>query len=250
MRLLLFVKIFTILILCNLNLAICQEEEPSSPLKQGKTIYPIKIGIFGGIQIPISPDELVNKPTTATKAVDKSLLNGLNGLGYGSTINFGAVVKYPLSKKINLGTNLEYFGWKGEYNCDCIDTVSRSNNSLTLVHLGIFLQYAIYRNLYVAPEISLNVFGAKATENSNRGILDFSKSYTRIGIGLGIGYEIDISSNMALDLFAKCQAPNLFLGSTNSINYKEAEALINSKSSRDESTIFIISFNIGLLYSL
>ena len=88
------------------------------------------------------------------------------------------------------------------------------------------------------------------TENSSRGNLDFSKSYTRIGVGLLLGYEIPLSNKFTVDIFAKGQFPNLLLGKESSDPNSESESLINSKNETAEAKLFLISFNIGILFSL
>ncbi|OGU16088.1 MAG: hypothetical protein A2X61_13325 [Ignavibacteria bacterium GWB2_35_12] len=213
-------------------------------------MHPIIIGVLGGINLPLSPSELVNKPTTATQYVQQSLLNGLNGLGFQSTYNFGIVAKYTLSKKFLLGANIEYSGWKSINSCNCNDTIGKSENKLTLFHFGFFLQYFIYKNLYAVPEISFNILGARVTENSVRGNLDFSKSYPRIGAGLGLGYEIPLTNKFTFDLSAKRQFLNLLLNKENHNTNSESESLINSKNETKEATLFILSFNIGILFTL
>jgi hypothetical protein len=227
-----------------------QHNTPDTPLLPSEKIHSIKIGVFGGFNEPISPTEIVNKPTTATMNVQQSLLNGLDGLGYQSTYNIGIVAKYPLSQKYLSGINIEYSGWKSTNSCNCYDSVGISENKLTMIRFGFFIQYFIYKNLYVIPELSFNLFGVNITENSLRGNLDFSKSYTRIGAGLGLGYEILLTSKYSLDLTAKGQLPNLLLGKENNNSNSESESLINSKNETKEATLFILSFNIGILLSL
>jgi len=241
-----------ILLLCfNFVIGLGQEETtPATPLKPGEAIHQLKIGVFGGANYPLSPSVLVNKPTSATKSVQNSLLNGFDGLNYGLTYNFGIVGKYQLSEKLYLGTNIEYSGWESTNSCNCNDTVSKSENKLTLLHFGIFSQYFLFKILYVSPEISLNFLGVKVIENSNRGNLDFSKSYPRIGAGLGVGYEIQLTKKFALDISAKGQFPNILLRKENSNANSESESLINSKNETKEAMLFILSFNIGILFSL
>ena len=247
MRYLIYVKIFTILLFCNYYTVIGQEETQSSPLEPGEKIYPIKIGMLSGAHLPLSPAELVNKPTTATETVQSSLLNGLDGLGYGPTINFGIIGKYPFSEKLYLGASIEYSGWNSENSCNCNDNIYKSENSLTMLHFGVFAEYFLYDKFYVSPELSLNLFGVNVSEYSNRGILDFSKSYPRIGGGLGVGYEFPLTDKFTIDISAKGQFPNLLLGKENS-GY--SESLINSSGETKEAMLFLLSFNLGLLFSL
>jgi opacity protein-like surface antigen len=219
----------------------------SNPIKPGQMVYPVEIGLYSGINNPLSPSEIVNKPTTAAKDIQQSLLNGFDGLGFGPTVNLGVVVKYPLSETFYLGANVEYSGWKSNNSCNCSDNIDKSLNSLNLIHFGLMTQYYLYDLLYASGELGLNLLDAKATENSNRGNLDFTKSYTRIGAGFGLGYEIPLTNKYSIDLSAKGQFPNLFLGEDNLGN---SESLINSTGNSNEATIFILSLNIGFLFSL
>jgi hypothetical protein len=241
------VKIFILLLLFNCSFAICQDVKPATPIQPGERIHALKIGVFGGLNLPVKPSELVSKPTVATMEVQQSLLNGLDGLGYGPTVNLGVVAKYPLSDKFYLGANIEYSGWKSTNSCNCNDIVGKSVNSLTMLNFGVFSQYVLFYNFYIAPEISFNLLNAKVTENSSRGNLDFSKSYPRIGMGLGVGCELPLTNKFALDVSAKGRFPNLLLGKENNGN---SESLINSKNETKEALLFILTFNIGLLYSL
>jgi hypothetical protein len=243
-----FILMLALLVLSNFLLLSSQEIKQSTPLKPGAKTQIFKIGIYGGINIPISPPELVNKPTTATNEVQKSLLNGLNGLGFGTTYNIGIIAKYTLSEKFLLGANLDYSAWKSKNSCNCQGTdFGKSENSLANLHIGIFSHYFLYENLYAGPEFSLNIFDVKVTENSTRGNLDFSKSYTRIGAGITAGYEIPLSDLFTIDIFAKGLFPNLLANSsTNSVS----ESLIQSKNETTETKLFLISLNIGILYSL
>ncbi len=228
-----------------------QENKQGSPTEPGKKIQSFKIGLLGGINIPLSPLELVNKPTTATKEVQTSLLNGLDGLGFGTTYNIGVTGKFPLSELFLSGANLEYSGWESINTCNCQDEeFGKSENSLSLLHFGIFYHYFLYENLYAGPEIGFNFFNVNVTENSSRGELDFSKSYTRIGLGISIGYEYPLSKQFALDISARGQFPNLLLGQENTNPTADSESLINSKDETAEANLFLISFNIGLLFSI
>lgn len=136
----------------------CQMESQSTPIEPGNIKYPIKIGIFSGISLPLSPAELINKPTSATSKVQQSLLNGLNGLGYGYTMDIGIIVKYPLSANIILGGNIEYSGWKSINSCNCIDSVSKSENNLDLLQFGFLAQYSFYDKFFSFIEINLKFF--------------------------------------------------------------------------------------------
>jgi opacity protein-like surface antigen len=248
-----YVKIFTLLLICSSQFVKAQEIDrisQSNPISPGKTILPVKIGLFGGVNSTVSPSEMVNKPTTASKDVQQSLLNGFNGLGFGQAINLGVVVKYPLTEDIYLGADVEYAGWKSTNSCNCNDNIDKSENSLSLLHFGLLSQYYLFDKLYASTELGLNLLGAKVTENSTRGNLDFSKSYTRIGAGLGVGYELPLMDNFALDISAKGQFPNLLLGQENTGTNTPSESLINAAGETKESTLFILSLNIGLLFSL
>jgi len=246
-----FISIFVILIFFNFLLLYSQENKQGSPIEPGKKIQSFKIGILGGINIPLSPPELVNEPTTATKEVQPSLLNGLNGLGFGTTYNFGIIGKYSVSELMLIGANIEYSGWKSINSCNCDDEeFGKSENSLSLLHFGIFYHYFLYENLYAGPEIGFNFFNVNVVENSSRGELDFSKSYTRVGLGLALGYEYLLSKQFALDISAKAHFPNLILGQENTNPTVDSESLINSKDKIAEANIFLISFNIGLLFSI
>lgn len=247
MKYLILLMISAILFFCNFHHTFSQEEYPATPIKPGYLIYPIKIEVFGGINLPVSPSELVNKPTTATREVQKSLLNGFNGLGFAQTFNFGIVAFYPLNDKIYLGMGIDYSKWESINSCNCNDTLGMSVNSLTMLDFAFIAQYFLYDKLYSKTELGLNILGAKVIENSNRGNLDFTKSYPRIGAGLGIGYEIWIIDKLSLDISAYGLFPNLILGKENNGN---SESLINSKGEKNEANLIIISFKVGLLYSL
>ena len=242
-----YVQIFAMLIFSIFNIAMSQELTQPSPLEPGKIIHPVKIGLYAGNNLPLSPSELSGKPTTATQNVQQSLSNGLNGLGFGSTISMGVIAKYPLSEKFLLGANIGYSGWKSENSCNCSDKIGTSTNSLTFLQFGALAQYFLFDKFYATVELNMNMFGVKATENSNRGNLDFSKSYNRVGAGIGFGYELPVWYKFAFDFSVKGQLPNLLLGQENT---GSSESLINSAGNTKEAMIFIISFNIGLLFSL
>ena len=192
----------------------------------------------------------MNKPTIASKQVEASLLNGLNGLGFGTSANFGIVGKYPLNKKIYLGSTIEYSGWSSTNSCDCNDSIATSENSLSFFQISAFLQYYLINKLYAYPEISFNFLGVKVNEESRRGTIGFSKTYPRIGIGLGVGYELALSEDVAFDLSVKAQLPNFLLTKDKDNSIVESTSLINSKLFKEEAQILILSFNIGILFSL
>ncbi|MFH1050438.1 MAG: hypothetical protein V1779_05835 [bacterium] len=251
MRKMKFISIFVLIIFSNFFLLYGQEIKQGSPIEPGKKIQSFKIGLLGGINTPLSPPELVNKPTTATKEVQPSLLNGLDGLGFGTTYNFGVTGKYPVSESMLLGANIEYTGWSSINSCNCQDEeFGKSENSLSLLHFGIFYHYFLYENLYAGPEFGINFFNVNVTENSSRGELDYSKSNSIIGFGLAIGYEYPLSKQFALDITAKAQFPNLLLGKENTNPSIDSESLINSQDETAEANLFLISFNIGLLFSI
>jgi opacity protein-like surface antigen len=246
-----YVKFLILLLICSFQFASAKQsgnkDASSNPVGLGQKNIPVKIEVFGGINNPLSPSEIVNKPKIAVKDVQQSLLNGLDGLGYGPTINFGAAVKYPFSETYYMGVTAEYSGWQSNNSCNCNDVIGKSENSLSLLHFGLLSQYYLIDNLYASIELGLNLLDAKVVENSNRGVLDFSKSYTRIGAGLGLGYEIPLTDIFALNISAKGQFPNLLLGEENSGKF---ESLINSGTDTKEATLFLLSLNIGLLFSL
>jgi opacity protein-like surface antigen len=253
MKNIVYLKCFILLLIYssqNVNAQEIGKESQSNPINPGKMVYPVKIGLFGGINSTVLPSEMVNKPTTATKDVQQSLLNGFDGLGFGQTINFGIIAKYPLSESFYFGAGIEYSGWKSENSCNCNNIVDNSQNSLSLLHFGLLSQYYLLGKLYTFAELGLNFLGAKVNENSNRGKLDFTKSYTRIGAGLGVGCEFPLMNNFALDITAKGHFPNLLLGQENTGTNTPSESLISATGETKESTLFILSLNIGLLFSL
>ena len=251
-------KLFTIFgltfLFCFFQIASAADTTISSPINPAQIIHGFKIGIFGGVNIPISPKIMINSPSVATDSVQRSLMNGLDGLGYGTTYNLGLTAKYPLYEKFYLGANLSYTGWKSKSECQCGADSGSSENALSMFHFAIVPQYYFFMNFYAAPEISFNFFNAKVTENSiRRGKLDFNKSYTRIGAGLGVGYELPLTKRFSLDLSAKGQFPNLLMGKDNTgvdLNKNDSESLINQKDEAKEAMLFIFSLNLGVLFAL
>jgi hypothetical protein len=210
----------------------------------------MKVGFYIGANSINLPSILTDKPTTASKNVDLSLLNGFNGLGYGAAFNIGAILKYPFSRDFYFGGDVDYTSWKSENNCNCTDVITKSVNTLSLYHFGVFSQYFLVDNLYVTPELGLNIFGVKVTENSSRGKIDFSKNYTRLGLGISLGYELPLAPEFSVDFTIKGHIPNLLLTSENKVGYVESESLVNSIGETKEATIVVLSFNLVILFSL
>jgi opacity protein-like surface antigen len=229
-----------------------QDTSLSDPLIPGGLIKSFKIGAFGGINYPLSPAELTNAPKNSTALVQQSLLNGRDGLGYKFTYNAGLYAKYPFSPKFYLGANISYSGWKSTTSCNCTDSLlGKSENSLGFFQITIMPQYFFFNNFYVAPELNLNMFSVNVKENnSKRGNLDFSKSYTRLGVGIGVGYEYPITKKLALDISAKTQLTNLLFKKDDDPNTPESESLINSGTNTTEASVMVLSINLGILFLL
>ena len=226
-----------------------QDSLRSNPLEPVTMLKIFKIGIYSGINNTLGPSIMKNAPKFGTPAVQKSLLNGLDGLGFANSVNFGIFGNYPISSKISLGANLEYSQWKSDNSCNCQDTGGGlSHNSLFLYHLALFAQYKFLYGFYIAPEINLNTFAVQVQENnSKRGTLDFSKNYFRIGSGLALGYDYKLAQFIGLDANFKIQALNILLGKDFNPDDSESQALINSVNSTKESVILLFSFNLGFL---
>lgn len=232
--------------------AFSQDTSLSTPLIPGGLIKSFKIGAFGGINYPLNPAELTNAPKISSALVQQSLLNGRDGLGYKFTYNAGLCAKYPFSPKFYLGANISYSGWKSTTSCNCPDSLfGKSENSLGLFQITILPQYFFFDNFYIAPELNLNMFSVNVKENNTkRGSLDFSKSYTRLGVGIGIGYEYPVTKKLALDISAKTQLTNLLFKKDNDPNTPESESLINSGSNTTEASVTILTINLGILLLL
>lgn len=98
MRKMFFVMtIFSTFYICS-NLE-AQDFTPADPLSPKDSIKKFYIGTFGGIIYPLIPKELTKTPTTATSETQKSLLNGLNMLGF--EIRYGTVQRGCPEKALN-----------------------------------------------------------------------------------------------------------------------------------------------------
>src|SRR3989339_1924682 len=244
--------ILLILILCKPLPLNCQEKSLDTPLNPAEKIQSIQFGIFSGLVMELFPSGVFSElPMTTSRYVQKSLMNGYDALGYGRTYGTGIYGKYTLEPNVLLGLNISYTGWKGSYHCYCgTEDFGINTNSMSLLQFSIVPQYFFWKDFYVTAEISFNVFGAKASENSKRGVLDFSKNYFRIGTGLSAGYEYHILRQFSLDAFLKGHLTNLILRQEKSNPDTDSESLINQNDDPKESLLFFYSLNIGLLYHL
>jgi hypothetical protein len=246
-------RIFLVMIFCTSYLFAQQEANPLIP---GRSIHAAAIGLSGGSSFLLSPSILTNIPTKALSTTQKSLSNGLNGLGYNATFNVGILAKFPIKGDFWLGGGLNYSSWSSKSNCSCKDIFTyNSENTLTNIQVSVNAYYYFdsFSKIvfYVEPEINLNLLNAEATETaSKRGTLDFSKMYPRIGAGIGLGSEIPLTKNIGIDFNVKYQMLNLLLGKENKeINYTtESESVINEENNKKEAIISVFSINIGLIY--
>jgi len=244
--------IIILAVVSSYNELMCQDSSKTNPLEPASRQKILKLGVFGGWYNTLSPSIMKDSPKFGSATVQKSLLNGLDGLGFANSINFGIFGKYPLTSDLYLGSNIGYTRWNSDNSCNCqpIDS-GQSQNSLSLYHIGVYAQYYFANDIYFAPEISFNSFAVKVLENhSTRGTLDFSKNYLRIGTGLALGYSIRVAKYMELDANIKLQALNILLGKDFNLKDTESQALINATNSTKESVILLFSVNLGLLFYL
>ena len=243
-----FLSVF--LFILNFNYSFCQESAISNPLDPGKLKDNVKFGLLMGINYPLSPSELTNKPQAATPKVQQSLLNGFDGLGFKSTYDLGIIIRYSLSKKFRIGSDISFTGWKSQINSNLPDSIWKSNNSLSMAGFALLMQYNFFGNFYITPELTYNLFNVNTTENDiYRGTVNFSKSYSRIGAGIGLGYELPVYQQFSLDIFAKARVPNLLMIHSINTNFNESQSIINSGTNTIESSILMLSLNLGLTYS-
>ena len=80
MRFSLILKFLILLQFYGVQFLYSQTVVPTSPLEPSSKIEAIKIGFIVGSNIPVSPDVLVDKPTTATKKYRNHCLTDLTGL--------------------------------------------------------------------------------------------------------------------------------------------------------------------------
>lgn len=242
---LLFISTLTL----NLKSIYGQDTLLSNPLIPQEKESNLSFGITAGLNLPLAPSILTRAPKTGTATVQKALLNGLDGLGYGITHDIGLLAKYSLDDNIMLAGALTYLRWKSENSCNCLDTSAVSTNILSSVSFSLSPQFRFLKSFYIAPELNFNSFSVKVTEfNSKRGNLDFSKNYFRIGTGLILGYYHKMVRYVDLDLSVKYQIPNLLLAKSFNPSDTESQAILNDTNSTNESLIMILSFNIGILF--
>ena len=230
----------------------CQDSSKTNPLEPASEQKILKLGVFGGWNNTLAPSIMKNSPKFGSATVQKSLLNGLDGLGFANSFNLGIYGKYSLSNKLYLGANIGYTKWGSDNSCNCQPVDSGlSQNSLSLYHFSVFAQYYFAYDFYMAPELSMNTFAVSVQENhSTRGTIDFSKNYLRIGAGLALGYSYRLAKFMELDANIKFQALNVLLAKDFNKTDTESQALINSSDSVKESIIMLVSANLGILFSL
>ena len=248
------IRIFLVMIFCTSYLFGQQEANPLNP---GKSTHTAEIGLSGGSSFLLSPSILTNIPTKALSTTQKSLSNGLNGLGYNATFNLGILAKFPITGNFLLGGAVNYSSWSSKSKCSCKDNFTyNSENTLTNIQVSVNAYYYFASvskiDFYVEPEINFNMLNAKAVESaSKRGTLDFSKMYPRIGAGIGLGSEIPLIEKLGIDFNVKYQMLNLLLGKENKeINYTtESESVVNEENNSKEAIISVFSINIGLIYS-
>jgi hypothetical protein len=208
---------------------------------------PIKLLASAGVIYPISPSVLINKPTSAEQVVQNNILNGLDGIGYKSSITGTLAIYYSLSESTHLGISLTYAGWKSENNLICNNqNAGKSENSISILQISPSILHYLFDKLYIISEISYNhVFVSVNETNSKRGNYSFSQYYPRIGIGLSVGYEYPLSTMFDLNVYGKVQMINLFrlIPATATMS----NVIVSNPNNNSESIISTISINLSLI---
>lgn len=232
----------------NFKLFCINYSTPLSPENNQKSFF---LGLNVAENIPLNPNYFINPPTYYTEKTQQSLDNGLNGLGFGTSLSLGACIGYYLNTDISFLIHVDYSKWKS------INTLFYSNsktinseNTLELFQIACSMRYYYNWNFYISPEISFNLLPVHVKENDIRGSIEFSKNYFRIGAGLSTGTLFPITNNLFIDLSVKAQLLNLLLQSTDKQNTPESEALIKSVNSTTEDLINLLTFKVACIYYL
>jgi hypothetical protein len=233
------------------QLLYAQEDVLSTPLEPGYDHKPFYFGVSVGEIIPLSPNILTSPPTIFSKTVEKSLTNGLNGIGYGTGFSVSGILMNNITSHILLSLEGTYSKWTSNNTQSYEDNkIVSSVNSMTIIQFSLGLRYFYHSNFYFNPEVTANIIPISVKENDTRGVIDFSKTYYRIGAGIGVGTYFRLIKNLDVDVNLKAQAINLLLRKEDDLNTPESEALIKSFGNTKEEIINLITLKFGLIYSL
>ena len=250
-----YLKILTstlfILIYIQSNYLLSQtNKENNRAVPQTDAIYKIKYGFFGGLNMPLSPEEMTKIPKIYDKSTE-SLLNGLDGLGYKTTYIIGFQGKFNFYPEFWAGGNFAYTSWLSKNSCfnDSIPTVN-SENFLSLFTFGINSFYYFTDIFYSGVGVDINLFYVNVKENdSKRENIDFVNKYTRLGLNLMLGADIPIFKKVSFDVSVKAQLTNLLGLQNDNPETSRSEAIINQYGSPQESHIILLLINFGIMFS-
>lgn len=243
---------FTLFIILGIQPFVIFSQSPddeATPLTPSISKYKSKVGIHGGVIIPISPEELYRVPRIYDKS-SESLMNGLNGLGYKETYNIGFDATFNFYRNFWTGINFSYSSWLSKNSCKYnSNPVVNSENFLSFFNFGINGYYYLIKFIYTGIGLDINIFSVNVKEdNSKRQIIDFKNKYSRLGLSLIFGVDIPIFKRISFDVSAKAQITNLIGRQDDNPETGRSEAIINSYSNRMESHIILLQLNFGILF--
>jgi hypothetical protein len=210
----------------------------------------VKYGFYGGVNIPLAPDEMTRVPKIYDKA-SESLMNGLDGLGFKSSYIIGIQSKFNLSYGFWLGSSFSYSSWLSNNSCKNgpIPKVN-SENFLSLFTFSIIPNYYLTDFLYLGAGADVNLFSVDVKEiGSQRGDFEFQQKYSRLGLCLEAGTDFQLFKDMSLDISVKAQLVNFIGRHDDNPATIQSEALISPQGSTLESHILLLQINLGIMFS-
>ena len=239
--------------------------------------YSVRFGLmFGQTYLKMDPlpsvDLLTESPKTATLR-EEHLLNDLDALGFGETIQLGATLRLPISRVSAVQTSLLFSGWRSRTpfvipdpaspNGESFIDIGENTSSLHYAQVGIgymfqFLQLpsilrkrGLESRVYAIPEVTGSFFLAASEEiDSLRGPHSFEYTYSRAGVALSAGIDLDIVRDWSVDIGARFQLLNLFLREDDDPNSPSSEALLRGRGEVEEELLTTVSWQVTLLYTL
>ncbi len=237
----------------------------------------VRIGLLGGknyLEVDqISSVELLsNAPQTATLR-EEHLLNDLDALGFGETVLFGVSMRIPISRVSALQTSLNFSGWRSRtpfvipdpdapFEDRFID-IGENKTSLHYAQAGVgylfnFLQLpsllrkpGLESRFYAIPEVNGSFFLAASEEvDSLRGPHSFEYTYSRVGVGLSVGLDLDIVRDWSVDFGVRYQILNLFLQEDDDPATPSSEALLRGRGEVEEELLTNVNWQVTIFYTL
>ncbi len=237
----------------------------------------VRIGLmFGQNYLEVdqisSVDLLSDAPQTATLR-EEHLLNDLDALGFGETIIAGASLRIPISRVSALHTSLNFSGWRSRTpfvipDPDAPDAgsfIDIGENTTSLHYAQFAAGYwfqvlqlpsllrkpGLESRVYVVPEVNGSFFLAASEEvDSLRGPHSFEYTYSRVGVGLSAGLDLDIVRNWSVDFGVRYQILNLFLQEDDDPATPSSEALLRGRGEVEEELLTNVNWQVTIFYTL